>query len=53
MKRNYSLDLVKLMAAWFVVMVHHFKRTPYMDMSLTTETAFILTSFMNLFTNLL
>ena len=48
MKRNYSLDLVKLMAAWFVVMVHHFKRTPYMDMSLTTETAFILTSFMNL-----
>lgn len=47
-KRNYSLVLVKLMAAWFVVMVHHFERTPFMDMALTTETAFILTTFLSL-----
>lgn len=47
-KRNYSLDLLKLMAAWFVVMVHHFQRTPFMDMPQTTETAFLLTTFISL-----
>ena len=47
-KRNYSLDLLKLLAAWFVVMVHHFERTPFMGMPLTTETAFLLTTFQNL-----
>lgn len=47
-KRNYSLDLLKLMAAWFVVMVHHFERTPFMELSLTTETAFLLTTFLSL-----
>lgn len=47
-KRNYSLDILKLLAAWFVVMVHHFERTPFMDMPQTTETAFILTTFLSL-----
>lgn len=47
-KRNYSLDVLKLLAAWFVVMVHHFERTPFMDMPQTTETAFLLTTFLSL-----